>query len=130
MQPHWVVFLVSLGPTAAYFGYNRIMPDPSDQLPRRITTAFHKAGLQPYRTNTTTGIRAFFRSIDDARRAAEILRRMGYRVDVLIRPKLRAGGQSHFFTSAAQLTITVSGAFGSVCTTALIRNRCPSAVTA
>lgn len=44
--------------------------------------------------------------------------------------KLRAGGQNHFFTSAAQLTTTVSGAFGSVSTTALIRNRCPSAVTA
>jgi hypothetical protein len=34
------------------------------------------------------------------------------------------------FTPAAQLTTTVSGAFGSVSTIALIRKRCPSAVTA
>src|SRR5262249_22309298 len=38
--------------------------------------------------------------------------------------------QHHFFAAAAQLTTTVSGAFGSVSTTALIRNRCPSPVTA
>jgi len=38
--------------------------------------------------------------------------------------------QCHFLTPAAQLTTTVSGAFGSVSTTALIRNRCPSRVTA
>src|SRR5262245_5129983 len=36
----------------------------------------------------------------------------------------------HFFTPAAQFVHTVSGALGSVSTTALIRNRCPSAVTA
>ena len=38
--------------------------------------------------------------------------------------------ERHFFTPAAQLTHIVSGAFGSVSTTALIRKRCPSAVTA
>ena len=43
---------------------------------------------------------------------------------------LCGSAQSHFFTLAAQLTDTVSGAFGSVFTNALIRNRFPSAVTA
>jgi hypothetical protein len=36
----------------------------------------------------------------------------------------------HFFISAVQFVTTVSGAFGSVSTTALIRNRCPLSVTA
>src|SRR5215510_1294617 len=41
-----------------------------------------------------------------------------------------ACGKCHFFISAAQFVTTVSGAFGSISTTALIRNRCPSSVTA
>src|SRR5262245_32037777 len=38
--------------------------------------------------------------------------------------------ERHFFTPAVQLVHTVSGAFGSFSTTALIKNRCPSPVTA
>jgi hypothetical protein len=72
-------------------GYNRIMADPLDQPPRRIATAFRTVGLESYRTNTTTGIRAFYRSLDDAQRAAAILQRMGYRVDVLRAPKIKGG---------------------------------------
>jgi hypothetical protein len=71
------------------------MSDPVDQFPRRIANAFRKAGLQPYRVNMATGIRAFFRSRDDAERAAEILRIMGYRVDVLRDPKRKGGWQAY-----------------------------------
>ena len=40
--------------------------------------------------------------------------------------KQSATGEGHFFTSAVQLTTTVSGAFGSVSTIVLSRNFCPS----
>jgi hypothetical protein len=59
------------------------MSDPLDQPPRRTATAFRKASLQPYRVNTTTDPGAFFRGLDNAERAAEIFRRMGYQVDIL-----------------------------------------------
>jgi hypothetical protein len=71
------------------------MSEPLDQLPRRIAAAFRKAGLQPYRTNTTPGIRAFFRSLEEAQQAATILRKMGYRVDVLRDPKIRGCWQAY-----------------------------------
>jgi hypothetical protein len=70
------------------------LPEPLDHLPRRVANAFRKAGLQPYRLNLITGIRAFFRSIEDAESAAEILRRMGYQVDVLRDPKVAGGWQA------------------------------------
>ncbi len=71
------------------------MPDPLDQLPRKVANAFRKAGLQPYRVNMISGIRAFFRGIEDAERAAEILRRMGHRVEVLRDPKVAGGWQAY-----------------------------------
>jgi hypothetical protein len=71
------------------------MSQPLDQLPRKVANAFRTAGLQPYRTNTTTGIRAFFRDREDAQRAAEIMRRMGYQVDVLRDPKIKGGWQAY-----------------------------------
>src|SRR5215510_15282279 len=43
--------------------------------------------------------------------------------------KMLVGPKCHFFNSAAQLTTTVSGAFGSKSTDSLIRKRCPPAVT-
>ena len=41
-----------------------------------------------------------------------------------------ACGKCHFFISTVQFVTTVSVAFGSISTTSLIRNRCPSPVTA
>jgi hypothetical protein len=48
----------------------------------------------------------------------------------LYRITVRFDFDSYFLAVAGQLITTVSGAFGTVSTTALIRNRCPSEVTA
>ena len=44
--------------------------------------------------------------------------------------KMLVRRQCHFFVSTVQFVTTVSGAFASVSSTELIRNRCPSSVTA
>jgi hypothetical protein len=61
----------------------------------RIAAAFRRPDYSPYRVSTTTGVRAFFRSLDDARRAAEILQRLGYRVAGMHGRKIKAGWQAY-----------------------------------